>query len=108
MKRRQQTLPEALRAASTRSNSEEFGESRGPLEHDQRCGLLIRLTPALRQKLKLRATASGQTMQHLVLEAIIELLEPDHAPARKGGKLEGTFEQADKIGRQDRQKTGRQ
>jgi len=91
MKQRKQTLPEALRAADSETDEDQFGEEwgRSPMKPDRRCGLLIRLTPTLRQKLKLKATASGQSMQCLVLQAIIELLESGHAPARKGPSPSG-------------------
>jgi hypothetical protein len=86
MKPRNRTLQDALTAAvSTDPVNDSFGaeENAASAEIDMsRRGILVRVSPELRRKLKVIAINRGVTMQDLMLNAISSILEePDRTPA---------------------------
>jgi hypothetical protein len=86
MKPRRPTLNDAIVATSAMApvdDSFDFaGDAANEGADDDRCGVLVRVSPDLRRDLKIAAIQRGVTVQALMLEAIAAVLEkPDQAPA---------------------------
>ena len=78
MRTRRRTLRDALKstAAMPGDSFEAIGSS--TRLDDARCGILVRVTPELRDELKLAAVARRTTVQALLLAAIVDVLKkPD-------------------------------
>jgi hypothetical protein len=85
MKHRRRTLSDAFASAPDAACVvDSFESERGAAAADhgpQRRGILVRVTPELRRRLKLAALIRGTTVQALLLEAITEVLKaPDRPP----------------------------
>ncbi len=82
---RRPSLKDAIDAAENAgaSNDNSFGEtvSQSVNPTDERCGVLVRVSSDVRRKLKLAAVNGNTTVQDLLLEAIVAILEkPNHVP----------------------------
>jgi hypothetical protein len=76
MKSPNETLSAALAASLDHASDEGFGTGAAPSDTEaERCGILVRVSPALRRELKLAAIRRDTTVQALVLKAIAVVLE---------------------------------
>jgi hypothetical protein len=75
MKSPNETLSAALAASLDHASEEGFGNHTDAQPEADRCGILVRVTPALRRELKLAALTRNTTVQALVLKAITVVLE---------------------------------
>jgi hypothetical protein len=75
---RRRTLSDAMAASANAPLDHTFGFEAGEAHSDAdagRCGILVRVSPQLRRKLKLTAIARDTTVQNLMLEAIVMALQ---------------------------------
>jgi hypothetical protein len=75
------TLSVALAASAAPISDDYFGTdaAAGAQGEAGRCGILVRVSPELRRELKLAAIARNATVQDLMVEAIVVVLEgPRH------------------------------
>lgn len=84
MRTRPRTLREALATAPDAApiaDPFDSGNATADSSEGERRGILVRVNPALRRRLKLAALNRGTTVQALLLEAITEVLKaPDRPP----------------------------
>ncbi|MDQ2079052.1 hypothetical protein RA307_02580 [Xanthobacteraceae bacterium Astr-EGSB] len=72
-------LADSLEASSNVFNTtDSLGDQLG--EPDERCGVLVRVTPAVRDELKLLAIQNRTKMQALMVEAINDLFAKNNRP----------------------------
>jgi hypothetical protein len=70
------TLSAALAASAAPAPDDAFGFDAADAQAEAgRCGVLVRVSPELRQKLKLAAIARRKSVQDLMLEAIAIVLQ---------------------------------
>jgi hypothetical protein len=69
------TLSAALAACAAPAPDDAFGLEAADAQAEGRCGVLVRVSPALRQELKLAAIARRKTVQDLLLEAVTIVLK---------------------------------
>jgi hypothetical protein len=75
MKSPKETLSAALAASTDPASDDAFGNHADAHAEADRCGILVRVSPALRRELKLAALRRDTTVQALVLKAIAVVLE---------------------------------
>jgi hypothetical protein len=75
MKSPKVTLSAALAASTDPASDDAFGTHTDAQAEADRCGILVRVSPALRRELKLAALTRDTTVQALVLKAIAVVLE---------------------------------
>ncbi len=82
MKSPEETLSAALAASLDHASDQGFGTAAASTDAEgERCGILVRVTPELRRQLKFAAIERDTTVQALLLEAIVAVLEePAAAP----------------------------
>jgi len=77
MSKRKPTLADGL----TASENDTFGSGPIDLIKEDRCGVLVRISPEKRRQLKMAAIVRNTTVQKLLTEAIeIVLQSPDPGP----------------------------
>ena len=99
MKSPKETLSAALAASTDPASDDAFGTHTDAQAEADRCGILVRVSPALRRELKLAALTRDTTVQALVLKAIAVVLEEPRlrrSPEQIAGRQDGPTTMADK------------
>jgi hypothetical protein len=85
MRSRSRVLHEALAAAAKAAPvADPFGDDGDPPSNrdEERCGILVRVTPDLRQQIKLAAIHRRTSVQALLLQAVLEVLKESEPSPR--------------------------
>jgi hypothetical protein len=85
MKLPKETLSAALAASADHRSDDAFGSPAEAQAEAGRCGILVRVSPELRQTLKFAAIERGTTVQDLMLKAIVVVLEEPGAALKPSG-----------------------